>query len=180
MTTETPVAPWYRQPWFWFLLIFPGASIIYCAVAITIAINTENSMVTDDWSKEGRGINMSIARDQKAADLGMEAQIDFQNRNVTVNLSTVEGPADFPYLILNLFHPTLRTKTALSSSSRSLRAGLPGNCTVTSMVAGTMTSEVPPMSGALRVKPGYLLKAALPSRPGSLPKVDAPGLLPLR
>lgn len=56
MTTETPVAPWYRQPWFWFLLIFPGASIIYCAVAITIAINTENSMVTDDWSKEGRGI----------------------------------------------------------------------------------------------------------------------------
>ena len=81
MTTETPVAPWYRQPWFWFLLIFPGASIIYCAVAITIAVSTENAMVTDDWSKEGRGINMSIARDQKAEDLGMEAQIDFQSKN---------------------------------------------------------------------------------------------------
>ena len=110
MTTETPVAPWYRQPWFWFLLIFPGASIIYCAVAITIAVSTENAMVTDDWSKEGRGINMSIARDQKAVDLGMEARIDFQNRNITVDLNTVDGPADFPYLILNLFHPTLSDK----------------------------------------------------------------------
>lgn len=110
MTEETPVSPWYRQPWFWFLLIFPGASIIYCAIAITIAINTENAMVTDDWSKEGRGINMSIARDQKAADLGMTAHIDFRDRNVIVDLDTTKGPADFPYLILNLFHPTLSDK----------------------------------------------------------------------
>ena len=35
---------------------------------------------------------------------------DFQSKNITVNLNTVEGPADFPYLILNLFHPTLSDK----------------------------------------------------------------------
>jgi hypothetical protein len=107
MTTETQIGPWYRQPWLWFLLVFPAASIVYCAIAITISLNMDNSLVTDDWSKEGRGINMSIARDEKAVDLGMEAQIDFNQRNVTINLSTVDGPADFPYLVLNLFHPTL-------------------------------------------------------------------------
>lgn len=107
MTDETAVSPWYRQPWLWFLLVFPAASIVYCAIAITISLNMDNSLVTDDWSKEGRGINMSIARDEKAADLGMEAKIDFNQRNVTINLSTVEGSADFPYLVLNLFHPTL-------------------------------------------------------------------------
>lgn len=107
MTEETPVSPWYRQPWFWFLLIFPGASIIYCAVAITIAMSTENAMVTDDWSKEGRAINMSIARDERAAELEMAANIDFQGRDIVVRLDTRDGPADFPYLILNLFHPTL-------------------------------------------------------------------------
>lgn len=107
MIDEAPVSPWYRQPWLWFLIMFPAASIIYCAIALTISLNMDNSLVTDDWSKEGRGINMSIARDEKAADLGMEAQIDFSQRNVTVNLSTTDGPAEFPYLVLNLFHPTL-------------------------------------------------------------------------
>ncbi|WP_273204037.1 FixH family protein [Marinobacter subterrani] len=107
MTDEAPVSPWYRQPWLWFLIMFPAASIVYCSIAITISMNMDNSLVTDDWSKQGRGINMSIARDEKAADLGMQAQIDFDERNVTINLSTDDGPADFPYLVLNLFHPTL-------------------------------------------------------------------------
>jgi hypothetical protein len=107
MSAETPVSPWYRQPWFWFLLIFPGASIIYCAIAIAISMNMDNSLVTDDWSKQGRGINMSIARDEKAADLGLAAQIDFDSRQITVDLNTDKGPANFPYLVLNLFHPTL-------------------------------------------------------------------------
>ena len=107
MTTETQTGPWYRQPWLWFLVMFPAASIVYCAIAITVSLSMDNSLVTDDWSKQGRGINMSIARDEKAANLGMEARIDFNKRNVTINLNTVDGPADFPYLVLNLFHPTL-------------------------------------------------------------------------
>lgn len=107
MTTETQIGPWYRQPWLWFLIMFPAASIVYCAIAITVALNMDNSLVTDDWDKDGRAINMIIARDEKAADLGMQAQIDFSQRNVTIDLSTFDGPANFPYLILNLFHPTL-------------------------------------------------------------------------
>lgn len=110
MTTEAPISPWYKQPWFWFLLIFPGASIIWCTIAITVALNTENAMVTDDWSKQGRGINMSIARDQKAEDMGMEARLAFNDQNITLNLETLKGPADIPYLVLKLFHPTLSDK----------------------------------------------------------------------
>lgn len=107
MTEQAPVAPWYRQPWFWFLTIFPLAAIIWCTVMIIVATNMKDTMVTDDYSKAGRGINLEIARDQKAADLGIVAQLNFDSRAVSLDLNTESGPADFPYLVLNLFHPTL-------------------------------------------------------------------------
>lgn len=107
MTEQAPIAPWYRQPWFWFLTIFPLAAIIWCISMIIVATNLDDTMVTDDYSKQGRGFNMEIARDQKAADLGLVAEMDFSGRDVSLSLTNNSGPTDFPYLILNLFHPTL-------------------------------------------------------------------------
>lgn len=107
MTEATNVAPWYRQPWFWFLLIFPGMSVIWCTIAISVALNTDNDMVTDDYSKEGRGINAELARDTKAADLGLYAELNFSGEQLELILDSTSGEPRFPYLILNLFHPTL-------------------------------------------------------------------------
>lgn len=107
--TEETVKPWYRQPWLWFLLAFPLASITWCTIAITVAMNTENAMVTDDYAKEGRGINMQIARDQKAKDLGLQAEFSFEERDIKLSLTGNEQQ-DYPYLILNLFHPTIAEK----------------------------------------------------------------------
>lgn len=107
MSEHAPVAPWYRQPWFWFLTIFPLAAIIWCIFMIIVAVNMKDTMVTDDYSKEGRGINLEIARDQLAYDMGMIGQMRFDNRKVTLKLDTDAGPAQFPYVVLNLFHPTL-------------------------------------------------------------------------
>jgi hypothetical protein len=107
MTEHAPVAPWYRQPWFWFLTIFPLAAIVVCVTMIIVAANMKDTLVTDDYSKEGRGINLEIARDEKAADLGMTAEMDFDHRTISLDLHSSSGPVDFPYLVLNLFHPTL-------------------------------------------------------------------------
>ncbi|SET66382.1 FixH family protein [Marinobacter segnicrescens] len=101
--------PWFRQPWFWFLVLFPAASITYCIVAITLSMTTHTSMVVDDYSKEGLAINQSLARDAKAAELGLEARIQQTGRNLEVTLaSSDEGTGVAPeYLILQLFHPTM-------------------------------------------------------------------------
>lgn len=107
MTEESNVLPWYRQPWFWFLLIFPGMSIIWCTVAISVALSSDNDMVTDDYSKEGRGINAELARDTRAAELGFHATLSFSGERLELELENTSGEPDFPYLILNLFHPTL-------------------------------------------------------------------------
>lgn len=107
MTEKAPVAPWYRQPWFWFLTIFPLASMVWGVTAIIVSTNMDNSMVTDDYSREGRGINMAIARDQKAIDMQIEGRLEFSGRDALLTLQTRQGPANFPYLVLNLYHPTL-------------------------------------------------------------------------
>tara|TARA_Y100000589_G_scaffold279340_1_gene275275 strand:- start:1166 stop:1690 length:525 start_codon:yes stop_codon:yes gene_type:complete len=107
MTENAPVAPWYRQPWFWFLTIFPLSAIILCSVMIVVAANMKDTMVTDDYSKEGRGINLEIARDRQAYDMGLVGDLAFHHRDITLHLETSDGPADYPYLVLNLYHPTL-------------------------------------------------------------------------
>jgi hypothetical protein len=107
MTEANNVSPWYRQPWFWFLLIFPGAAIIWCISMITVALTIDGSMVTDDYSKQGRGIAMERVRDETARSLGLHANLNFNDRSASLTVDTSDGAAQFPYLILNLFHPTL-------------------------------------------------------------------------
>lgn len=111
--------PWFRQPWLWFLILFPAASITYCVVAITLAINTQTSMVVDDYSKQGRGINQSLARETRAAELGLEARLQQNNRNLEVTLDSKGDDGMHPdYLVLQLFHPTIgeRDRTIQLSS----------------------------------------------------------------
>ena len=107
MNEDVPVAPWYRQPWFWFLTIFPLSAIIFSMCMLVVASNMDDTMVSDDYSKEGRGINLEIARDQKATEMKLHGDLALEGRTMMLNLSTDQGPADFPYLVLNLFHPTL-------------------------------------------------------------------------
>ena len=107
MTEENTVSPWYKQPWLWFLLIFPGAAIIWCATMITVSLNLDSSMVTDDYSKEGRGIAMDVARDKKAEALGLEANLSFEEGSANLAMEANQGALESPYLVLNLYHPTL-------------------------------------------------------------------------
>ncbi|MDI9245721.1 FixH family protein [Marinobacter sp. CHS3-4] len=107
MNQENAVDPWYKQPWLWFLLIFPGAAIIWCITMITVSLNIDSSMVTDDYAKEGRGIAMNVARDQTAREMGLQASLSFQERSASLSMETNQSGLEAPYLILNLFHPTL-------------------------------------------------------------------------
>jgi len=107
MNQDVPVAPWYKQPWFWFLTIAPLSAITFSMFMLVVASNMKDTMVSDDYSKEGRGINLEIARDRAAAEMGLSADMTFENRSILLDVNTQQGPADYPYLILNLFHPTL-------------------------------------------------------------------------
>lgn len=107
MNKEAPVAPWHHQPWFWFLTIAPLAAITVSMSMLVIASSMKDTMVSDDYSKEGRGINQVIARDQAAEQMGLSADLTFEERTMLLTVNAEQGSTNFPYLILNLFHPTL-------------------------------------------------------------------------
>lgn len=104
---STPTTPWYKERWFWFV-----AGILMVGVAgpltmVGIALNNADTVVKDDWYKDGKEINMSLHRDTKARELGLVATItlDHVTGEATVALSAPAGSeGDIP--TLHITHPT--------------------------------------------------------------------------
>lgn len=103
---KTP-GPWYKQFWLWFVLAIPAFTIVFCLFMITVAVRTQGSMVSDDYYKDGLAINMALAKDHKAADMGLEGHVTFTDKGARLTLTQDGQPAGFDFLILNLSHPTL-------------------------------------------------------------------------
>ncbi|WP_432720554.1 FixH family protein [Jeongeupia wiesaeckerbachi] len=104
-TTLTNKTPWYKSPWPWFLMAFPAIAVIAGIATFVIAFKTEDSLVSDDYYKEGQEINQRLARDDKARELGLSAQlmVSDDSRAVRVLLNRpVEGA-----LYLKVIHPTI-------------------------------------------------------------------------
>lgn len=106
--TVEDTQPWYRQFWPWFIVSIPLITIVWCIFMITMAIQSENAMVNDDYYEKGLAINQELSRDRKAAELGLTASVRVDDNLVRVELSDAPNRNDpFPFLMLNLFHPTL-------------------------------------------------------------------------
>lgn len=69
---ESPFRPWYRHGWVWFLIAIPLTSVIAGVAMLVIATRTADSLVADDYYKEGRAINQRLERDEEAVRLGIE------------------------------------------------------------------------------------------------------------
>lgn len=75
MTDASIVTPWYRQRWPWLLMIMPATAMFGGIFTWWLAANANNSMVVDDYYREGRAINQQLARDDRATQLGLEATL---------------------------------------------------------------------------------------------------------
>ena len=112
MTNQTSenILPWYRQFWFWFVfgpLIF---IIAMCVVTVSIAFNNSDDVVTDNYYKVGRMINQTLAQDEKAAALGLVAQVKFDLLTGEVSLA-LTGHDTFPkQMLLFLDNPAKANK----------------------------------------------------------------------
>jgi len=75
MTDASLVTPWYRQRWPWLLMIMPATAMFGGIFTWWLAANANNSMVVDDYYREGRAINQQLARDDRATQLGLSARL---------------------------------------------------------------------------------------------------------
>ncbi|MFD2230501.1 FixH family protein [Alkalimarinus sediminis] len=104
---DRDTTPWFKQFWPWFLISIPVVTIIYCMIMIYHAVTTENSLVSDNYYKDGLAINQSLALDNKAKDLNLSASmLVTETGRVAVTLSG-SLPSAPSFLTLKMLHPTI-------------------------------------------------------------------------
>ncbi|KPK37674.1 MAG: hypothetical protein AMJ69_10745 [Gammaproteobacteria bacterium SG8_47] len=99
--------PWYRQRWPWILIALPASSVLACVALIVIALHDPDSLVVDDYYKQGLAINQRLERGHYAERVALAARgrIDASVRSLQVQLSSAQPIAIQPCL-LTLVHPT--------------------------------------------------------------------------
>ncbi len=101
--------PWFKHFWPWFLICVPLASMFFSINYFHLAVSTENSLVVDDYYKEGRVINVRLDKVEAARQLGLKTQLAISDGSVVLTFE--EGaPESGEALSLNFYHTTLAAK----------------------------------------------------------------------
>lgn len=108
--TNEALRPWYKQPWLWFLLSIPITSVILSSIMVTVAVVGKDSLVSDNYYKDGMGINQTIEQDQLAKSLGLTPIVSINKENVVLELISTSELKTHPFLTLKLLHPTVSMK----------------------------------------------------------------------
>lgn len=108
MSNSNPaIAPWYKQPWLWFILAPLIAVFIYGFTFLYLSIVTHDGVVKDDYYKVARGYNVDSERAKYTRELGMKGSIkmDLLTGDIVLQLDgkLQEKPT---FLHLDIIHPT--------------------------------------------------------------------------
>jgi hypothetical protein len=112
---RTDTAPWYRHFWPWFLISIPAAAIAGSILTGVLAGRHADSLVSDDWYREGKAINRLLARDQIARRRSISAELRIDERSGEVVLELAGDSLDaLETLRLEISHPTLASRDRLA------------------------------------------------------------------
>ena len=79
-------APWYRHRWPWIVMSGPAVVVVAGIGTAVIAAHTSDSLVTEDYYRQGITINRVLARERHSAELGVVARFAFGDRTVRIEL----------------------------------------------------------------------------------------------
>lgn len=98
--------PWFKERWFWVLMSGPILVVIAGFVTFGIIAKGADDLVNDDYYKRGKDINLELKRDVVARDMGMSAQLMFNEdmSSVRVLINSQQPVSGTPELLL--LHPT--------------------------------------------------------------------------
>jgi hypothetical protein len=105
MSDESPVKPWYKQFWPWFILALLGYSVVQGTALLTIAVRNPPGLISDDYYDVGKGINQSLERETLAEQLQLRASLILNERAGAAELQ-LQGNSGPAQLVLKLISPT--------------------------------------------------------------------------
>ena len=103
------VVPWYKQFWPWFLIAIPTSSFIVGYIVIKLSIDTTDSLVVDDYYKEGKAINARLDKVYNAQRLNITTELKIDDGSVALKFHS-GIPKEGSALKLSFFHTTIESK----------------------------------------------------------------------
>ncbi|MCV2884210.1 FixH family protein [Aestuariibacter sp. AA17] len=103
---ELNTRPWYKQFWPWFLISIPFASVILSTTMMHLATNGQDTLVIDDYYKEGKGINLQLIKYQEAKVRGIKADLTVSSDSVALRFNA-GAPDTAEALVLDFHHATI-------------------------------------------------------------------------
>ncbi|MCX2981875.1 hypothetical protein EYC98_13510 [Halieaceae bacterium IMCC14734] len=94
--------PWYRYIWTWVIFGLPAIVVVAGLSTWWIAANDADSLVVDEYYKEGLAINRRLDHEAAAARLNMRAELTVADAMLTIVMSGDAKPAALSVL---LSHP---------------------------------------------------------------------------
>ncbi|WP_158304946.1 FixH family protein [Hahella chejuensis] len=100
--------PWYKEKWVWLLIGLPASSVLFSILMVTLAVQGKDTLVKDDYYKDGLAINQELAKDRIAQNYGLSAQtrIDEEGR-IKLMLTSGIPIKKAERLNIQFIHPTL-------------------------------------------------------------------------
>ncbi|AZG73334.1 FixH family protein [Shewanella livingstonensis] len=100
--------PWYKQFWPWFLIILPMCAVIASLTTLKIALDNSDSLVAEDYYKEGKAINMDLRKIKYAQQIGMKFLVTVADQELKITQQG--GPEYRAALNVQFYHPTIEEK----------------------------------------------------------------------
>ena len=159
--------PWYREPMVWLVIAIPALTVIGGLSTVVIAHLRSDTVVADDYRKEGLAINADPTRDRAAARLGVSAELALADGTLSVRLATGTEPAPSALVVL-LSHAT-RAELDRLVTLRAAGAGLYA-APIAPLAPGHWHLEVSPADRAWRLTGEFIdAPATLALRPRPAP-----------
>lgn len=95
MYEEDQGGPWYKQVWAWFIIAILVLAVVLGIGLLIVAMSNQDSMVRDNYYKEGRAINMHLGRDQLARQHNLNAIFEVDELTGEIRLE-LDGDLEVP------------------------------------------------------------------------------------
>ncbi|MBD0785680.1 FixH family protein [Vibrio sp. Y2-5] len=155
------VKPWYKQFWPWFLIILPLTVVVWTIVTVIVFSNNSVSLVTEDYYKKGKGINVDLSKIHIAKDLGLNATVSSQGNEIIIQFN--KGKLDhYPAIQAMFAHRTLADR----DFSQLITADAKGNYKITrdEEMQGPWFIELTPHNGEWLVQGRVTFPSASPTQ----------------
>lgn len=109
--------PWYKQLWPWILIAIPVATALKAVHTVYVMQQHTPDLVVDDYYKEGRAINMQLAKYREAALRNLDARVLIAGDSAIVRFA--ENTVLDGAIHLDFYHPTLAERDFALDAERS-------------------------------------------------------------